>query len=666
MKLSLPKQRSDIILYMSGWFCIPLALALFFFYERPNSALAQDWVVNGTELVENDSIVLAGNLVVEDGGTLTLRAVNLTMNNSYNGEYGLRVKSGGTLTIEGGSAVTATADSGRFSFAVESGATFLMRDSELHRCGWGSDTEELGDKATILSGIRGLVINTNNAVIEGSTLSNNHVGIILTGSDITLDNNNIHSNKVHGIYIRDGTTCQITNNTVQHSSIGSPFRMVDAEDNIVQGNTISLSMIHRGNVETMWSHRNLFKNNTISGLGMGIVLMFVSNENQVIDNTISIDEAGIMVWGWNNLIQNNTISSTVESPATGIFIVYAYNTMVSDNDISGVIGDGIWLRHSSNNSILRNLASASTGSSSVLLNGVLLQSHSGKNIIHGNQLNEFSRGISIFYESNENKVVSNQFSRTSSLAAIIDGSNSNLLYGNSFLEMEGPPYDTAENRWDNEGRGNYWSKYSGTDGNDDGIGDEPYAIPPKGVDNFPLMKPVSVGSLPAPEIEPAIPPQMESLFSKTVTGTEVIQNQKIVLAGISVESGGSLILRNVEIITGASDRCSDLGVASGGSLKIYDSKITHLSNGYGFQFQPSKGSVFVMSGTELQVCGHEWPYGGLQIYTDNALIENSVLKNSQMTFFNVSGGRIQGNTISQSREGIRAPGKNQDKKFDRF
>ena len=637
-------------------FCIIVVFSLFLLSLPAKTSFAEDWVVTGSEVVENQTILLNGNLEVEDGGDLTLRGVTLTMNNSYDGEYGILVKSGGAITIEERTVITAASDSARFSFAVESAAGFLMRNSELSRCGWGSDTEELGDESTILSGVRGLSINANNAVIEGNTLSNNHVGIILTGSNITVDSNNIHSNKVHGIYVRGGTSCQITNNTVQHSSISSPLRMVDAEDNTVQGNTVSLSMIHRGTIETMWSHRNLFKNNTISGLGMGIVLMFVSNENQVIGNTISIDEAGIMVWGWNNLIQNNTISSAAESPATGIYMVYAYNTTVFDNDISGVIGDGIWLRHSSNNSILRNLVSASTGSSSVLTNGLLLQSLSSKNVIHGNQLNDFSRGISIFYESNENRVVSNQFARTSSLAAITDGSNSNLLYGNNFFEMGVPPYDSSTNRWDNEGSGNYWSKYTGTDGNNDGIGDESYAIVPKGVDNFPLMNPVSVGSLPVPDVEPATPPQMSTLFSKTVTGTEVIQDQTIVLAGISVESGGSLILRNVEIITGASDRCSDLGVAPGGSLKIYDSKIAHLANGYGFQCQPSKGSVFVMSGTELQVCGHEWPYGGLQIYTDNAVIENSILKHSQITFFNVSGGRIQGTTISQSREGISLEG----------
>ncbi len=47
------------------------------------------------------------------------------------------------------------------------------------------------------------------------------------------------------------------------------------------------------------------------------------------------------------------------------------------------------------------------------------------------------------------------------------------------------------NVWDNEGRGNYWSDYNGTDVNEDGIGDTPYVIESNQSDNYPLVKPFS-------------------------------------------------------------------------------------------------------------------------------------------------------------------------------
>ena len=341
-------------------FCVPLVLAFLLLSLSAKITLAQDWVVTGTQVVENDAIALNGNLIVENGGNLTLRAVTLTMNNSYNGEYGIRVKSGGAITIEEGSVITATSDSDRFSFAVESGARFLMRNSELSRCGWGPDSEDLWDKVPILSGMRGLVIDTSNAVIEGNTLSNNHVGIILTGYGITLDNNHIHSNKVHGIYIRGGLTCQITNNSIQHSSISSPFRIVEGEDNTIKSNTITLSSIPRGVIETMFSHGNVIEENDISGMGAGISLMFVSNNNTVRGNTISMDESGIMVWGWNNRVEGNIISDSSEIMGTGIYMLYAYNSIVSNNTITNINYEGMWLRRSSHNTIINNQISASS------------------------------------------------------------------------------------------------------------------------------------------------------------------------------------------------------------------------------------------------------------------------------------------------------------------
>ena len=247
---------------MSHFFIIVIVTFLFIVLQA-KSILAQDWVVTGTQVAENDTIVLNGDLIIENGGNLTLRGVTLTMNNNYNGEYGIRIKSGGAITIEEGTVITAASDSARFSFAVESGAGFLMKNSELSRCGWGPDSAELGDNTTILSGIRGLIVDTSNAVIEGNTLSNNHVGIILTGHGITLDNNTIHSNKVHGIFIGGGSACQITNNAIQHSTISSPFMIVEGEDNIIKGNIITLSTIHRGVIETMFSHGNVIEENDI-------------------------------------------------------------------------------------------------------------------------------------------------------------------------------------------------------------------------------------------------------------------------------------------------------------------------------------------------------------------------------------------------------------------
>lgn len=634
--------------FKTSYLCIILVFALFFFRLPAKTSFAEDWIITGSEVVENQNILLNGNLEVEAGGELTLRGVTLTMNNSYHGEYGIRVKAGGAVTIEETTEITAASDSARFGFAVESGAEFLMKDSKLSRCGWGPDSEELGDDATILSGIRGLVIDAANAAVEGNTLSDNYVGIILTGPGISLDNNNIHSNKVHGLYLRNASTCMINNNSIQHSSISSPFRIAEGEKNIINGNTISLSTIHRGVIEVIGSHENTIESNTISGFGMGILLMFVCNNNLVENNTISTDEAGIMVWGWDNTIKGNTISDSTERPSTGIYMVYAYNTEVVDNNITGDTGEGIWLRHSSNNTIVNNTICASTSVDMPMSNGFLLMYNSKRNIIHGNSISGFPRGISLFYSCNENIITGNEVSDITLQTAIVDDSLGNRIYNNNFINMGLAPYDNGQNQWDYEGQGNYWSEYGGSDINEDGIGDEPYPIPPDGNDNCPFMAPIDLTTLPIPAADPATPPNPGDIFGKTVTGNEIIENQTIMLGTLNVASGGSLTLRNVILTTGGSNPSSHLGVDTGGSLYLYECQMRHLEYGYGFAISMAKGSTFVMKDSELVGCGDEWPYGGIQIRADNIILEKNTISETIISFFDTSGGRMVNNTISRS------------------
>ncbi len=68
----------------------------------------------------------------------------------------------------------------------------------------------------------------------------------------------------------------------------------------------------------------------------------------------------------------------------------------------------------------------------------------------------------------------------------------NLFYQNDFINNTKQAINNGQNNvWDHDGKGNFWSDYTGVDTNNDGIGDTPYNILPNGVDNYPLMSPLN-------------------------------------------------------------------------------------------------------------------------------------------------------------------------------
>ncbi len=109
-----------------------------------------------------------------------------------------------------------------------------------------------------------------------------------------------------------------------------------------------------------------------------------------------------------------------------------------------------------------------------------------------------------------------------------------------------------------------------------------------------------------------------------------------------------MTLRNVHLITGGHGRCSNLSVDSGGTLIIENATVSHMDFGSGFQLQPVDGSTVKIKDTNLSVCGHEWPYGGIQVHNADLSIENSTISDTTISFFGSHVGKITGSTLSRS------------------
>lgn len=129
-------------------------------------------------------------------------------------------------------------------------------------------------------------------------------------------------------------------------------------------------------------------------------------------------------------------------------------------------------------------------------------SYGDYNLISENVITDNVNGIYSYanwdYESEHNTISNNLIQDNSNIGVFInDYVNLNFIFLNCFIDNGLNAYDEGtDNQWDNGVKGNYWSNYTGSDSNNDGIGDTPYVITGSAgsQDNFPLMEcPLSSG-----------------------------------------------------------------------------------------------------------------------------------------------------------------------------
>jgi parallel beta-helix repeat protein len=220
----------------------------------------------------------------------------------------------------------------------------------------------------------------------------------------------------------------------------------DAPIQIV-GNIFSLT----DNIDalTIWKENIVIDGNghTFSGLGQTVTVL--ASGVTIKNLSITGSEVGILVYKTSNVtILNTTIMQTssviYEIMTAGISVFESVNTTIIGNRIV-------------NNSL-----------------GIYLSSTSENNIIMDNDILDNSKGIVL--DSSNNKIYLNNFVN-----------NTKQIHYFSNLSV---------NMWNNQEMGNYWHGYSGTDNNNDGKGDTPYVIDENNQDNYPLMEPVEIETIP--------------------------------------------------------------------------------------------------------------------------------------------------------------------------
>lgn len=171
-----------------------------------------DWVVDTTVIESDSELVLDGNLIVRDGGHLTLSNVTLRIKEGLGGSYGILVANGCKLTLVKSTVISDSTGKG-YTFVVE--GELDATDSRIEGLlGEGGGKEEglvvkegtLTLTRTTISSARGtaLFLNEADATLEDSVIDGNGgSGVLITGiSSPRLVRTNITNNGEFGVLVQ--------------------------------------------------------------------------------------------------------------------------------------------------------------------------------------------------------------------------------------------------------------------------------------------------------------------------------------------------------------------------------------------------------------------------------------------------------------------------------
>lgn len=280
-----------------------------------------------------------------------------------------------------------------------------------------------------------ITVNASNVVLHGFVIRNS--GADLSTLDAAIRINGpaaavtgcVLETDGFGIYLRGASGCQIEGNTLQGDPAWPPSK--------------------RGNGIHLWRTRNnRILNNQIKDKRDGMYFSF-ADANEISGNQIERTRFGIhyMYSHYNRLLSNSLTGNAV-----GATLMFSQFSLVQGNRAVANLRHGMLFKQLDNSKVMGNAVIGHN-------RGFFVQ-QAAMNRFEGNIIATNDIGL---YLSN--------------------GSEQNVFVGNFFInnadQIWQPPFEQGQgargpNDFSEGTHGNYWSDYTGTDAEGDGIGDVPY------------------------------------------------------------------------------------------------------------------------------------------------------------------------------------------------